>query len=111
MYPEKHLEAPSNSPTVLSRLRPAALMLLASLFLLANLSQAQSSTSSTQQAQQAQPGQGQQDQMPAAAGGPTGESGPIAVPKKAEGEEPPPPPKPKHEDIPQFSLQDRKSVV
>ncbi len=79
-------------------------MLLASLFLLANLSQAQSSTSSTQQDQQAQPGQGQQDQMPAAAGGPTGESGPIAVPKKAEGEEPPPPPKPKHEDIPQFSL-------
>ncbi len=42
--------------------------------------------------------------MPAAAGGPTGESGPIAVPKKAEGEEPPPPPKPKHEDIPQYSL-------
>jgi VWFA-related protein len=81
-------------------------MLLASLFLLANLSQAQSSgsTSGTQQDQQAQPGQGQQDQMPAAAGGPTGESGPIAVPKKAGGEEPPPPPKPKHEDIPQFSL-------
>src|SRR5580704_6228505 len=106
MYPEKHLEAASNSPTVLSRLRPAALMLLASLFLLANLSQAQSSgsTSGTQQDQQAQPGQGQQDQMPAAAGGPTGESGPIAVPKKAGGEEPPPPPKPKHEDIPQFSL-------
>lgn len=106
MYPEKHLEAASNSPTVLSRLRLAALMLLASLFLLTNPSQAQSSgsSSSTQQDQQAQPSPGQQDQMPAAAGGPTGESGPIAVPKKAEGEEPPPPPKPKHEDIPQFSL-------
>ncbi len=34
--------------------------------------------------------------MPAAAGGPTGDSGPIAVPKKSDSdEEPPPPPKPK----------------
>src|ERR1700733_237975 len=107
MYPEKHLEALSNSPTVLSRLRPAALTVLASLFLLASFSQAQSSGSASQDQQsqqQAQPSQGQQDQMPAAAGGPTGESGPIAVPKKPEGEEPPPPPKPKHEDIPQYSL-------
>lgn len=91
---------------MLSRLRPVVIALVASLFLLANLSQAQSSgsTSSPQQDQQTQSGQGQQDQMPAAAGGPTGESGPIAVPKKPEGEEPPPPPKPKHEDIPQYSL-------
>jgi VWFA-related protein len=82
-------------------------MLLAGLFLLANFSQAQSSGSAPQDQQsqpQAQPSPGQQDQMPAAAGGPTGESGPIAVPKKPEGEEPQPPPKPKHEDIPQYSL-------
>ncbi len=81
-------------------------MLLASLFLLANLSQAQSSGGAPQDQQsqqQAQPAQGQQDQVPAA-GGPTGESGPIAVPKKPEGEEPAPPPRPKHEDIPQYSL-------
>jgi VWFA-related protein len=106
MYLEKHLEAVGNSPTVLNRLRPAAFALVLSLFLLANLCHAQSSGSgaSTPQDQQSQPSQGQQDQMPAAAGGPTGESGPIAVPKKPEGEEPPPPPKPKHEDIPQYSL-------
>ncbi|MGC2107926.1 MAG: VWA domain-containing protein [Candidatus Korobacteraceae bacterium] len=42
--------------------------------------------------------------MPAEAGGPGGESGPIAVPKKNTDEEPPPPPKPKPADIPQYSL-------
>jgi VWFA-related protein len=59
---------------------------------------------SQQSQQQSTPNQNQQDQMPAAAGGPTGESGPIAVPKKAEGEEPPPPPRPHPADVPQFSL-------
>jgi len=48
--------------------------------------------------------------MPAAAGGPTGESGPIAVPKK-DTEEPPPPPKPKPTDIPQYSLRVDVPVV
>jgi VWFA-related protein len=54
--------------------------------------------------EQSQPNQKQQDQVPAEAGGPGGESGPIAVPKKGNTEEPPPPPKPKPTDIPQFSL-------
>jgi len=54
--------------------------------------------------QQSQPNQKQQDQVPAEAGGPGGESGSIAVPKKGNTEEPPPPPKPKPTDIPQFSL-------
>jgi VWFA-related protein len=58
-----------------------------------------------QQAPQAQSQSGQnQDQVPAEAGGPGGESGPIAVPKKEHAEAPPPPPKPKPTDIPQFSL-------
>jgi hypothetical protein len=68
-----------------------------------SLAQSNGSNSGAPQ-QQSQPNQNQQDQMPAAAGGPTGESGPIAVPKKAEGEEPPPPPKPHPADVPQFSL-------
>jgi VWFA-related protein len=69
------------------------------LLLLAPAAVAQSSSSQQQQ---------QDDQVPAAAGGPTGESGPIVVPKKGEKEEAPPPPKPKHEDLPEYSL--RKDV-
>src|SRR5208337_3189906 len=38
------------------------------------------------------------------AGGPSGESGPIAVPKKKDAEEAPPPPKPKAGNSPEFSL-------
>jgi VWFA-related protein len=54
---------------------------------------------------QAQPSQSQQDHMPAAAGGPTGDSGPIAVPKKSDSDETPPPPKPKVTDNnPEYSL-------
>jgi len=63
------------------------------------------SSGGDQQAPQAQSQSGQnQDQVPAEAGGPGGESGPIAVPKKEHAEAPPPPPKPKPTDIPQFSL-------
>ncbi len=54
---------------------------------------------------QPQPSQSQQDHMPAAAGGPTGDSGPIAVPKKSDSDETPPPPKPKVTDNnPEYSL-------
>ena len=65
------------------------------------------SSGGDQQSSQAQPQSGQsqqQDQVPAEAGGPGGESGPIAVPKKGNTEAPPPPPKPKPTDIPQYSL-------
>jgi VWFA-related protein len=54
--------------------------------------------------QQSPPNKQQQDQVPAEAGGPGGESGSIAVPKKGNTDEPPPPPKPKPTDIPEFSL-------
>jgi VWFA-related protein len=68
---------------------------------------AQSSSSSDQNSSpsQSQPSQSQQDHMPAAAGGPTGDSGPIAVPKKSDSDETPPPPKPKATDNnPEYSL-------
>ena len=60
------------------------------------------SSSSSQSGSQAQ--QGQNSQAPDEAGGPTGESGPIAVPKKKDTDEPPPPPKPKAAGNPEFSL-------
>jgi VWFA-related protein len=85
------------------RLVPVLLAAMLVLRAIPSLAQSNGSNSGTPQ-QQSQPNQNQQDQMPAAAGGPTGESGPIAVPKKAEGEEPPPPPKPHPADVPQFSL-------
>ena len=69
--------------------------------------------------------QGSQQQSPAEAGGPTGDIGPIAVPKKKTEEEKPPAPPPRvknPEEIGTFSLKvdvplvnlpirDRKSVV
>ncbi len=56
--------------------------------------------------------QSQQDQVPAAAGGPTGESGPIAVPRKNGDEAPPAPPKPKAPpDQPEYSLHVNVPVV
>ena len=103
MYPEKRLVVPGNSPTVSGSLRLGATFLLAVLVLFAIPSRAQSNGSSSGDQQQAQPNQNPQNEVPAA-GGPTGESGPIAVPKKPESEEPPPPPRPRSSDTPQFSL-------
>ena len=54
--------------------------------------------------------QSQQDQLPAAAGGPTGESGPIAVPKKNGDETPLPKPKIAPE-APEYSLHVNVPVV
>jgi VWFA-related protein len=76
------------------------LLLTAAVFLFAVTCVAQSGSGD----QNPPPNQTQQDQMPAASGGPTGESGPIAVPKKSGSEEPPPPPKPKQADNPEYSL-------
>jgi VWFA-related protein len=105
MYPEKHLEVPGNSPVVSGSLCLVPVLLMAMLVFYTIPSSAQTSGSNSGGSQQqSQPSQNQQDQMPAAAGGPTGESGPIAVPKKSEGDEPPPPPRPHPSDVPQFSL-------
>lgn len=97
MYPEKTLEVTSKLPVQIHFARIFA-ALVVTMVLAAVPGHAQSSSS---QAQQAQPSQNQQDQMPAAAGGPTGDSGPIAVPKKNTDETPP---KPKQSESPQFSL-------
>ena len=103
MYSEKHLKHRSISPVVLGTISAVVLTLVASVFLWVVPGRAQSSSSS-QSASQSQPSQGQQSQMPVEAGGPSGESGSIAVPKKKDTEEPPPPPRPKPADNPQFSL-------
>jgi VWFA-related protein len=105
MCSEKHRKHPKVSPVALCTIGAVVVTLVVSAFLLAVPGRAQSS-SSGQSASQSQSGQGQQSQMPPEAGGPTGESGPIAVPKKKDTEEPPPPPKPKpsESDTPQFSL-------
>jgi VWFA-related protein len=101
MYPDNHLEFPTKLPVLCSPFSAALLTLVTFLILCGIPSFAQSSTdnANAQQNQQQQ----QQDQVPAA-GGPTGESGPIAVPKKnTDDEPPPPPPRPKTEN-PEYSL-------
>src|SRR5579862_636728 len=106
MYPENPLEVTSNSP-VLSHCRCRALAIAVAVLAFCAITMAQSTT-----AQQSQTNQSQQDQIPAAAGGPEGESGPIAVPKKGENPEPPPPPKPKQPaDLPGYSLRVDVPVV
>jgi VWFA-related protein len=108
MYPEKRLELHFNSLTSPGAwARSVALVAVLLLVLaVAGLGQSQSSTSSSNPQDQNQgQSQSQQDQMPAASGGPTSDSGPIAVPKKKPTEEEPPPPRrPKPEDNPQYSL-------
>jgi VWFA-related protein len=104
MYPEKHLKLPVNLPVC----RPLSLLLatlLGSLLLCASPGHAQSGSNDQSDSQsQTQPSKSQQDQMPAAAGGPTSDSGPIAVPKKSGADEPPPPPRPKPSDNAEYSL-------
>jgi len=107
MYPSKPPKHSSVLPVLCSSLRTA--VPIAAVLMLFCVIPAWAQSGNGGQAQ-SQTGQNQQDQMPAAAGGPTGESGPIAVPKKAE-EAPPPPPKPKPTDIPQYSLRVDVPVV
>jgi VWFA-related protein len=85
--------------------------LLAVVFVLAPAGFAQSSnTQSSSQGQSAQ----KPDQVPAEAGGPGGEVGPMAVPKKTKesSDDTPPPPKPKKQaDLPEYSLRVDVPVV
>src|SRR5271157_5959402 len=105
MCSEKHRKLRNISPVVFGTVGAMIVTLVVSVLLLAVPGRAQS-PSSSQSGSQSQSNQGQQGQMPAEAGGPAGESGPIAVPKKKETEEAPPPPRPKpsDSDSPQFSL-------
>src|ERR1017187_10680787 len=96
MCSEKQLNCSGISPVTVSSLNMAVLALVASLFCFAVPAQAQSSSSTDSGTQtQSQATKSQQEQMPAEAGGPAGESGSVAVPKKNGEEEATPPPKPK----------------
>jgi VWFA-related protein len=101
MCSKKHLKFSTKSPVVCNPFGVVLAALLAIALFYAPAALAQSSGSDQQQSP---PNKQQQDQVPAEAGGPGGESGSIAVPKKGNTDEPPPPPKPKPTDIPQFSL-------
>jgi VWFA-related protein len=100
MWSEKHPKHLNISPAGFSSFAVTILALVVSAFLFAMPSLAQSS--STPSTSQSQPNQN--NQVPDEAGGPGGESGPIAVPKKKDTEEAPPPPKPKPSDVPEYSL-------
>jgi len=99
MYRDNHLKLSSKSPVHCSPLSAGVATLVTFLILCSIPAVAQSGGDTG--AQQQSPSQ--QDQVPAAAGGPTGESGPIAVPKKSEEQPTPPPPKPQPEN-PEYSI-------
>jgi VWFA-related protein len=111
MYPVKHTKPPVISPHVGNSAGLALLAIVAGVVLCAipvcaqeSGSKPSSAQTQTQSSSSQQSSSSRQDQMPAEAGGPEGESGPIAVPKKSDSEEAPPPPRPKPADIPQYSL-------
>jgi len=105
MYRDKHLRFPSKLPVFRNPLGVALATLVAAVALCGLPAFAQSSGDNASKSQS------QQDQVPAAAGGPTGEAGPIAVPKKNTDEEPPPPPKRPPAEAPEFSLHVNVPVV
>src|ERR1051326_7199698 len=79
----------------------SAMLIVAPAVLFAAAQNSQSSTSQTSQQQQQQkpPATGE-------AGGPTGDLGPIAIPKKPGENTPPPPParKPQQEKLPEYTI-------
>ena len=102
MCPIEHLESKPLSPVA----RPCRAMALVALavLLLACWAPAQSPDSSSAQSPSAQK---PPDNTPAEAGGPGGDVGPMAVPKKKDSseDEAPPPPRPKKvENIPDYSM-------
>ena len=100
----KKMEFNGKPDTTFRCLRTAVLVGTAFVLALALPSMAQStSSSSSSQSQTSQ----KPDQTPDEAGGPGGEVGPMAVPKKSKdsSDDTPPPPKPKKQaDIPEYSL-------
>ena len=99
----KKVESDGNSHTTSRYLSSAVVAVLACVLLLAGrgIAQAASSPSTSQDPSSQKP-----SQVPDEAGGPGGEVGPMAVPKKKETtDDTPPPPKPKKQaDIPEYSL-------
>ncbi len=106
MFSEEHLKRRGTSPVAQFSIGvAAAAFALVTLLALPGVAQAPGSGSQSSQSQTQSDQQQDQNQTPEA-GGPGGEVGPIAVPKKAPEEEAPPPPKPKQgpSDNPQYSL-------
>ncbi len=109
MYRDNHLSLPSKRPVFCNT--PGALLATLVVFVALAIPGYAQSNSGGAAAQQGQ-SQQQPDQTPAEAGGPGGESGPIAVPKKNTDETPPPPPKPKAPpEAPEYSLHVNVPVV
>jgi VWFA-related protein len=105
MSSEKHLRF-KQIPSVVRNFGPVTL-LAAVLLVLSPWGLSQSQESSSSSSGQSQSGQKQPENMPAEAGGPSGDVGPIAVPKKKDSseDEAPPPPRPKKVDnMPEYSL-------
>jgi VWFA-related protein len=114
MYLDKHPSLFDKTPVFSSPFSAVlAALVTASMLAICAIPVAAQSSGSDQSSSQTQSGQSKQDQVPAEAGGPGGDSGPIAVPKKgdSDNDEPPPPPRPKPADIPQFSLKVDVPVV
>ncbi len=112
MYPAKHLKSQIFSFVV--RLCPVIALVAFGALLVTPWALAQSSSSSSSSSPQAQSGQKQPDNLPAEAGGPSGDEGTMAVPKKndSSNETAPPPPKPKKVDnMPEYSIQVDVPVV
>src|SRR5664279_697378 len=93
--------------------RPSVVLALAFVFCLTSAILATAQTTNGSSSSKTQSSQ-KPDQAPPEAGGPGGEVGPMAVPKrtKESGDDTPPPPKPKkQEDIPEYSLRVDVPVV
>ncbi len=105
MSSEKHLNFKQIS-CVVRKFGPLAL-LVAALLVVAPWAMAQSQDPDSSSSAQTQNGQKPPDNAPAEAGGPGGDTGPIAVPKKKDSsdDDTPPPPRPKKVDnMPEYSL-------
>jgi len=105
MYPEKHLKSKSFSPVV--RFCGGMALVVFTALLLSCWAAAQSSDQGNSSSAQSQSTQKPPDNTPAEAGGPGGDVGPMAVPKKKDSseDEAPAPPKPKKVDnMPDYSL-------
>lgn len=112
MSSEKHLKFKKFSFVV--RNWEVVTALVAAVLFLTPWALAQPQDSSSSSSAQTQNGQKQPDNMPAEAGGPGGDTGPMAVPKKKDSsdDDTPPPPRPKKvENMPEYSLKVDVPVV
>jgi len=103
MYRKKQMENDGNSPFIVGAVITGILAVIVCVLWLAAPGNAQATgNQSSSQSQAAQ----KPDQVPDEAGGPGGEVGPMAVPKKKDStDDTPAPPKPKKQaDIPEYSL-------